>query len=361
MKKIAYILPNLDTDGGQAVVSTLVCNLDKSKYNAKLFVMAPSVKNKLTELIRCADIEIIFCDILESVQKNKLCRLYRIVRWLSRQINTFSPDIIHVHLDTLYSWIYALIYNRKIIFTVHSQAQRIYNIVSANLFKIMQRRNLIIVTAVSRASANQFKECFGATDVKVIFNPVDIKHFKSDRARDSKSEVIFVNVARFNPVKNHEMLIKAFRLLIEEESNVRLILIGEGEKYEEIKDMVNALNLTSKVDFRGEMIDVSPELNQADVFVLSSLSEALPVSVIEAMAAGLPIISTNVGGLHELVTDNGILVEPSDELQLMKAMKELADNVPKRVRMGGLSEKYAQKFEVHEIVTEYEKIYGAID
>ena len=142
--------------------------------------------------------------------------------------------------------------------------------------------------------------------------------------------------------------------------NIKLILVGDGEEYERIKKMVDLMNLSSTIEFYGKVNDVAPLLGKADVFVLSSSSEAFPVSVIEAIASGLPIVSTNVGGVSELVGDNGILVEPGNMQQLVSAMKELIDNDSERIRMGRLSQKYSEQFDVHKIIAQYEEIYNMV-
>lgn len=360
MRRIVYVLANLDEDGGQTVACTLLRNLDKNKYQSKLLVMSPHVENKLTETLRQSAVEIKFCDIALSTHMNRCYRFICMIKWLKKELDLFSPDIIHVHLDILYSWIVALVYKKKIIFTVHSEAKRIHNFASAYLFKRLQKKNLILVTGVSKISAEQFKNCFGAKDIKVIYNPVEVSHFKKENNDRKEKEVVFINVARFHPIKNHELLINAWKVLLEERKNIKLILVGDGEEYEKIKKMVDLMNLSSTIEFYGKVNDVAPILGKADVFVLSSSSEAFPVSVIEAIASGLPIVSTNVGGVSELVEDNGILVDPGNMQQLVVAMKELIDNDSERIRMGRLSEKYSEQFDVHKIIAQYEEIYNMV-
>lgn len=360
MKNILYILSNLKEDGGQTVVCTLLKELNNEQYKVKLLVMDLPVENKLTNLLEKNNIEFEFCSVGSAKGIYKLYRVYKMVKWINERVTAFSADIVHVHLEILYSWLWALKYKRKIIFTVHSAAQR-YDTITSILFKLLKKKELISVTCVSKTTANQFEKTFKVSNVKVIYNPVDLEHFQRKSSREEKNEIIFVNVARFHPVKNHKLLIDAWDILIRELTNIKLILIGDGAERIQIQRMIEQKELIASVELLGEINDVAPILRNADVFVLSSLSEALPVSVIEAMAVGLPIISTNVGGLQELVTDNGILVESNNVLQLMEAMKELANSITERARMGELSEEYAEKFGVHKIVTQYEEIYSMID
>ncbi len=351
--RVAFVLSNLDTDGGQTVVCTLLKHLNREKYLPKLFVLSPKVDNKLvTQLYRC-NIEVCFMNIKYDI---KYIRTAKIINWFDYEIKKFHPNVINVHLDTLYSWIWALWRKQKIIFTVHSEAYRISNKLSLHLFKKLDNKGLIRVIGVSEFASESFKKVFGAKEVITIYNPVNIEHYAAERLEEHK-DVRFVNVARFYPVKNHKLLIDAFDKLRESKENIMLYLVGDGQEYDNINKYVAQKNLTHFVKFYGYIEDVADILRQSDVFVISSLSEAFPVSVIEALAAGLPIVATRVGGLPELVQENGILVESGDADALCQAMKTLAQNKKQRQEMGAYSKEMSKKFSTDIIVQLYEKIY----
>lgn len=141
--------------------------------------------------------------------------------------------------------------------------------------------------------------------VKIIPNAIDVNKFKFDYARRrckrkileiDDEAVVLIHVGRFMPVKNHEFLIDIFHKLVEN-SNVeyKLILIGSGELREAIKNKVSFLNLENKVFFLGDRYDIPDFLSAADIFLLPSLHEGFPVTLIEAQSSGLPcIISDNI-------------------------------------------------------------------
>ena len=137
-----------------------------------------------------------------------------------------------------------------------------------------------------------------------------------------------VSVARFEKQKDHETLLEAFARLDHRE--VELVLIGAGALQEERRNQAERLGIASRVRWLGALDDVASHLSRADVFTLTSRWESLPLSIIEAMAAGLPVVATDVGGVGELVVDRstGALVPPGDPDALATALDRfLADPV----------------------------------
>ena len=353
VKKIAFVMSSISIGGGETVVCTLLKNLNKEKYTVKLFVTTNEVDNTLTQELRNANIDVQFVHIKHDYN---YIRTFEILSWLNKQLKSYKPDVINVHLDTLYSWMWALVKKKRIVFTVHSEAGRICNFVSKKLFHLLNRKKLIRVIGVSDFASQSFKNVFGADEIQTIYNPVDIAHFDLDISNE-REEIVFTNVARFFPVKNHKLLIDAFEKLYRTNQNVRLELVGDGQEYENIKDYVSEKKLNDGVKFWGYKADVAEILNHSDVFVLSSLSEAFPISVIEALAAGLPVVATNVGGLPELVQDNGILVESENVDAFYQAMEKLAQDKEMRKKMGACSKEMSKNFSIDRILQQYEKVY----
>ncbi len=354
MVKVAFILSNLDMDGGQTVVCTLIKNLDKSKYLPRLYILSTEVDNKLSKQLSEAGIEYKF--LCKKFIPKKL-RFFEIIYQLNKEIELFNPNVINVHLDTLYSWVWAFLKKKRIIFTVHSEAKRIANPMSLKLFDLLNRKELIRVVGVSKFASLNFEKIFSAKNVLTIYNPVDICCDYSKKKAPRNLNLQFINVARFNPVKNHKLLIDAFLTVCQELNNVQLVLVGDGQEYDFIKQYVIEKGIKDKVVFTGYRENVIEWLEQSDVFVLSSYSEAFPVSVIEAIEVGLPIIATEVGGLPEAVTDNGILVESNNENELANAMLLLAKDEDRRKLMGNRSLQKSELFSTTNIISQYGRLY----
>jgi teichuronic acid biosynthesis glycosyltransferase TuaC len=151
----------------------------------------------------------------------------------------------------------------------------------------------------------------------VIYNGIDVDTFKPATELRSKKIKTIVTIAKMNPVKNLDLLIKAFsRLPSNVQDNTELVLVGDGPCRQDLEKLARDLKIESKVRFAGYAAhdNVAAYLQKADVFCLTSLSEGLPVAVLEAMACGLPVVATKVGGVPEAVIEGitGLLVESNN-------------------------------------------------
>src|SRR5207248_3814804 len=124
--------------------------------------------------------------------------------------------------------------------------------------------------------------------------------------------------------------------VVAQEPHARLVLVGDGPERAGVEAQVRELNLGEKVRFLGTRKDVAQLLHGADLFLLTSVSEGIPLTVIEAMAAGLPVVATDVGGLREVVADGltGLLAPAKDAAALADCVWRLAGDPELRRRMG---------------------------
>ncbi len=191
---------------------------------------------------------------------------------------------------------------------------------------------------------------------------------RNDEEGDNQNNercVRFIHIARFNPVKDQQSLIQAFATLVNDNKysskQLSLTLVGDGELTDKLTQLVSDKQLNDFVIFTGARNDIPELLSQADVFVLSSIAEGIPMTVLEAMAASLPIISTDVGGLSELVENGqtGVLVEKQNAEVLAKAMKTYIDCPQLIARQGEQAHQFVeQHFSETNMVREYLNLYN---
>ena len=138
----------------------------------------------------------------------------------------------------------------------------------------------------------------------------------------------FVCVARFFPVKNHLFLINVFKEFVDKHSNCKLVLVGGGPLLDECRKLVKELHLDSNILFTGPIDKVYDYLAKSTAFILPSLYEGNPISILEAMNCGLPIIASNVGGVSDVVTsgENGFLFEKNNKEELLFCLNQLYNN-----------------------------------
>ncbi len=175
-----------------------------------------------------------------------------------------------------------------------------------------------------------------------------------------KKGVIFGLIARISKPKGIHYLLEAMSIVVKTLPDSTLIIVGEGELEREMKDVANSFNLKENVVFTGPRTDIPDLLKIIDVFVLSSISEGLPMVLLEAMAAKCPIISTSVGGIPSVIKtgENGVLVLPHSASSLAGAMVDLAADVNKRnlFAENGFA-LFMKKFSAKIMVNAYEENY----
>ncbi|MFT4303771.1 MAG: glycosyltransferase family 4 protein [Candidatus Woesearchaeota archaeon] len=181
-------------------------------------------------------------------------------------------------------------------------------------------------------------------DIKVIYNGVDVKEFKPS----TKKGFTLISTGRLITRKGYQYLIPALP------PNVKLQLIGEGNLLPELK------KLNGNVEFLGKVkhSSIPKYLSKASVFVLPSLNEGMSNSVLEAMACGLPVIVTDVGGSAELVSDNGFIVKKGSVTSLRNAIEKFLKDPSLIEKMGKNSRELALKMTWNKVAKEYVKVYG---
>ncbi len=208
--------------------------------------------------------------------------------------------------------------------------------------------------------------------VAYIANGVDLALFSRPPVRPGRrallgdfappGTVLLGNVARLDKVKDHTGLLVAFKLLRETNGggNVRLVIAGDGPQRAALEEQIVALGLTDVVRLLGNRRDVAQLLGECDVFVLSSIAEGMPVTLLEAMGAGLPVVSTDVGGVASVVTDgvSGTLVRAGDPQALATALARYVANADLRRQHGDAGRARAvAHFSLEAMVSAYVHLY----
>jgi glycosyltransferase involved in cell wall biosynthesis len=258
------------------------------------------------------------------------------------------PDIVHTNSSkagTIGRVAALLAGVRHRIFTTHGWGFAAAEGRAARLYALVERSLRPITSAVICVSERERRRGIDAracTDgrVLVIRNAVDLTRFEPRNGMHHHDPVELVSVGRLAAPKDFATLLDAVAEL--PRGSVRLRILGDGPERAALEERMRTLGLEGWVSFDGTVADVAPALAEADVFVLSSRSEGMPMSVLEAMAAGLPIVATDVGGLRELVDeDNGLLVAPGDRRGLAEALARLVADSHSRTLLGAASRERA--------------------
>jgi glycosyltransferase involved in cell wall biosynthesis len=207
--------------------------------------------------------------------------------------------------------------------------------------------------------------------IVTIYNGIDTELFaKSEKAVLMKEKFGIKNgqkvvgtVANLNPMKGHTYLLKAIPSIIQDYPSVVFLFVGKGDQEEKLRKEALDLGIFEYVKFLGFRSDIPELLNLMDVFVLPSLSECLPLSVLEAMALSVPTVVTDVGGIREIIKDQetGYIVPPADPAALAdKISLLLGDRTNARsIGLGG-REAVDEKFSIETMLAQYQSLYNSL-
>lgn len=289
-----------------------------------------------------------------------------------RKIADFRPDIIHSHLDL--PNLVALVAKRalgcKVVLHFHgigivprsyfpgSYAKRLFWNVMAHLYRYSNKAIAICSFQLP------FLAKLGMSDDKVVLIPNGISLGGEQPVRVSTDGAYrFVNVGRFFPQKDHALLIRAFAEVNLDFPQTRLTLVGDGPLRSDVEKQIQEMGLQDKVELLGMRRDIPEILAEHDCFVLNSRWELHPITILEAMRAGLPVIASDVGGVADTVMDKvtGLVVKSGDQQALAEAMSALANMPKKGAEMGEqgrhlVSEKFSNDVVARKIEAVYQEL-----
>lgn len=279
------------------------------------------------------------------------------------------PQVIHTHGYSLRYVAPSIVCNCQMakVHTVHSIAEREASGLDRLLRRWLFARDLCVVS-ISKAVTDSIQKTYGRLpDVEIpngvrlseTPNPSLCRQAWRDTNGFSENDILFVNVAMMRPEKNQDLLLRAFANGPADDARACLLIVGDGDKREELERLAADLHLQSRVFFLGVRNDIVDILAASDVFVLTSRWEGNPLSVMEAMVAGLPVIATAVGGVPELVShgESGILCESENEEEIALAMMSLLQDTKYRRKLARYAKNTSHEFDLSVMGESYQALY----
>jgi glycosyltransferase involved in cell wall biosynthesis len=250
------------------------------------------------------------------------------------------------------------------LFTTHNQAEYTLNYRRLNVWMHKLAFSLLGYTpvAICHNIAKSWQEACGIRPERMekVHNGVDTLRFVPAKKVNVEPQIPIITVGRMDQKKNHMGLLDAFSRLYQTNPNVRLTIVGDGVLRPELERKVRELGLAEVVSMPGVQKDVCSYLQKADLYVSASEAEGLPLSILEAMACGLPVVATDVGGTSEIVHDgeNGIVVPKGDPVALEKALEKMVADARMRKEFGEASLRIVQDWSIEACVRGYERLYA---
>jgi len=364
--RIAHLIYSPAVGGSEMVAADVCNNLDRSIFDPLILFMYQG-QGLMPEILSDRSIA------TYNLNQTRVKRLFGPL-WSFRALVGLKLDILHVHHVPLWQkiWLAAKLAKVPVILTEHAK----YSISRSNRLQEACRRAAGVVncfTTVSEDLKNYFVKEIGIPEesITVIPNGVDTSRFAPgpkngvlrDLLPDKFAGKVLISIGRLTEAKDQITLLSAIELLKKQGRNIFLIVVGDGELRIPLEKEIAQKDLTHCVYLAGSRPDVSQLLPGVDAFILSSKREGFPMSILEAMAAGLPVIATNVGGIPEIVKDeqNGILVPPQDQNSLANAICRVLDD-PKFAADLASSARISieQNYSIQAITEAYTKIYLSV-
>ena len=351
--KIMQIIPHFSLAGAEIMCENLIYELTNNGHET-VAVSLYTKETAITERLKKSGIKVYYLDKKEGFDFSLYGKIKKIIK-------KESPDVIHTHLHVM-KYVIPAIRNRKIrkVHTIHTLAQkdsgRIGRILNKLFFKVYGVVPVALSDVVQETIEKSYK--INKNKIPVIHNGIPLEKCSPKTSYHYDSKMSILHIGTFYPPKNHKGLIEAFAAFHAIKPNSVLRLIGGGEDINEIENLVKEFGLTECVEFLGLQSNVYGYLHDADIFTLPSLYEGIPMTIIEAMGTGLPIVATNVGGIPDMLVDgeSAILVDVDSE-KIADAFLKLANDERLREKLGTKAKSESIKFSTKIMAEKYLDIY----
>lgn len=320
---IAIVLNSFAPGGTEHQMTELMCRLDRDRF--RLFAACLGDQGDLRDKVRNAGIPVVEFPVHGLASTATARQLVRFGRWCR------TNGIQIVHTCDFYANVFALPAAWLAMVPVRIGSRRDLFIPERSAAKqALQRLSYRFANRVvaNSAAAREYvvSEGIRPDKITVIVNGLDASRFRPAAARGRRRTVL--TVAHLRPGKGHEVLLRAVPTVLRRVPDVRFVIAGDGSRRAELEQLSRQLGLERAVTFAGHQHDIAATLHTGDIFAFPSLMEASPNAVLEAMAAGLPVVATRAGGIPEAIDDGrtGLLTRPGDPDDLARAILMLLEN-----------------------------------
>ncbi len=359
--KIAHLITDLDIGGTELMLLKVLRNSDKKLYDH--LVISLKSEGKVAKGIEALGIRVISLNV--KWYNFPLCFM-RLCRILRKE----KPDIVHNYL--FHAEMAGRLCGKMAGVPVIISSLRSVNVGSdLRQFFLKITDGLVNgVTAVSKKVAEEHigRQTTKKDKIRVIYNGLEVdKAVAMENKNELKRRIgvpltsyVVLSVGNLRPVKGYSFIFEALEMLLSKGKDVKLLIVGDGSYKRNLEIELQDKGISENVIFAGEKEELSDFLNMADTFVMASLWEGLPNSLLEAMAAGLPIIATKVGGIPEVVDDNenGLLIDPKDSKALAQAIERMISDKEFAMRLSNNAQKFVRdNFGIERTVKDLDSLY----
>jgi glycosyltransferase involved in cell wall biosynthesis len=369
---INYEFPPIGGGAGQAHLAILRQYAGKADLKVDVLASAPKpgfVTQKLSDNVTIHTV---------GVHKKNLhyWRKIEVVEWVARATRPYRRllkekqyDLVHAFFGLPTGWLCYRTANRlPYIISLrgsdvpggHARLQLEYKLLGPLLKCIWTGASALV--ACSDGLKQRSLRFLPSANIDIIPNGIDLDKFHPAANRELSGELKLLTVGRLSVTKRFEMLVEAVEVLNKQGKNVRLTISGGGGLFDELKNLIEQKKLTGIINMTGRIeTEQMPDVYQKhDMFVSASMQEGMSNAMLEAMASGLPIITTKCEGVEELISDNGIVVEKDLAESLAETIVKLAENRQQYKTMCAAARSRAENFGWDRVAQGYIKLYQKV-
>ena len=352
--KIMQVIPNFGYGGAEVMCANLAIELKKMGHDV-LVVSLYSLKTSIVDEMVGKGVRFVTLGKKGGIDFSFFLKLARI-------IHKEKPDVVHSHLyATKYAQFLASIFGVKTkVFTIHNEASKDGTGIDHCLNRFLLKFCNVIPVTLSNDLIESSCKVYGPRlrQMPVVFNgiPLDKCQPVVGYAKEAKK---FLHVGRFMTAKNHKKLIEGFVEAKKTCTNIELFMYGEGPLQSEIMQLVEKYEASPYIHYCGISSDIYSVMHEMDVFLLPSLWEGFPMTLVEAMGTGLPIIASNVGGIPNMLKNDhsALLIEPNSE-SISESIVTMCSDSSLREKLGRNALEDSAKFSSKGMALSYLNVYG---
>ncbi|HEX5165029.1 MAG TPA: glycosyltransferase [Thermomicrobiales bacterium] len=350
---VLTVIDSLGVGGAQALLPTFLRHVDRERFDIRILALTAAPSNHIQDAILAEGAP------LEQWAGNGLLKMRRI-RALANEIRRQQVDLVHSHLlySNVQAGIAARLTHRPLVATLHNVQQYspyLKRTIEAGVLRATRARALAVSDGVRRSFRG--RPGLSERQLAVVPNAIELQRFTDltpesvalarQEALAGAPGPLIVAVGRLTPQKGFAILAEAAAIVRTQCPDARFAIAGrEADGAAELRAAIQRHNLADVVQLMGQRSDVAQLLAAADIYVSPSLSEGAPVTHLEAMAAGAPVVATRVGGVPEIIRDgdNGLLVPAGQPVPLADALLRLLGDPVLARRMANLGRASVQEF-----------------
>lgn len=355
--KILHIIPNLEIGGAQTLLASLLPLLNQN-HNVEIIVF----KNKETEVSKAIikyGIPVHFLNVSKFSYKT----IFKLRKYIK------NADIIHTHLFPAHYFTVIANFgiNKPMVFTEHSTHNKRRNHKLLRPIEQFIYKRISSVVCISNETETNLNKWLKNKEVKasslVIENGIDLDKFKVDQSINSeelfgKKGIPLLMISRFSLSKDHATVVRSLQYI--DNPSVFVVFVGDGETIDTVKQLAHELGLNERVVFLGTRMDIPKIIHASKIGIQSSNWEGFGLTAIEMMAGGIPVISSDVNGLRQVVEDGGLIFPQGNHMELAKMINNLLND---QYLYNKLIEKglhHSKKYSIQNTAGKYLELYNSL-